>query len=760
MSDSQTPSPDPDSGSDFSGDGSSLTSGRDLIVINRVCNVFEKAVVAGDPVSLEEAVGELEERLQGDAFAELAAIEAEYRVRRGQDVTPGNYTGRLPAADDNTVIQMVIAAIDAGHHATSRNVPDDNAPRAEPKPIDVSASAQRTLGQYDLHEKIGSGGMGEVYRAVHRSMNREVAVKLLRSDLQQTEILAKRFQREVRAAAKLSHPNIVTAFDAGEQDGLMYLVTELVNGYDLSVLVKAAGPMPPAIAVDVVSQCALGLAFAHSKGIIHRDIKPGNLLVDRDGAIKILDMGLARFNADVDDSAVEMDLTHTGTMVGTAAYMSPEQAQDTRHADERSDLYSLGCVLHYLMSGKRLFQRSSSLDTIIAHQQTLRPALSVSANHTPAVSPELSTRLDGIFARMVARDPAQRFESVQKCLDELQIVGNHFASQEPRADLADWVAHAVTAIKSRPFVRSACGPDATTSAPLTATTQGDLSMSIDVTGKAADATSAKAQQIHADPARKFMRWMVALGLVVIAVTVTAGSLGMFESDPADVIPGAPVFDQHASDQGLRFDGESQFVSIDPDFRDRRGVVTLEAIVTPDRMQISNVISWTGENWMALFMDDAGRWGITRRNGTTSVLVRSNQPASLGVVTHVAGTWDGRELQLYVDGQSVKTWTFDYNLGETLPGLSIGGVDRGIVQRGHESRFFAGTIAGFRITDGLRYRGEFAVPDHLDVDDSTIVAFDFGQRIRQAAEGVPVPASLQSGVTATRGVVRLRGNAAE
>ncbi len=269
------------------------------------------------------------------------------------------------------------------------------------------------LGAYRIVRRLGQGGMGSVFLAEHIRMERLVALKTLASDMTRDPQALKRFHREVKAAAKLSHPNIVTAYDADEAQGLQMLIMEYVEGTDLSVRVKRDGTMSVQEALDCLLQSARGLEFAHSKGVVHRDIKPANLLMDRDGVVKVLDMGLARIG-EVDESATA-GLTTAGTIMGTAEFMAPEQALDTRTAGTQADIYSLGCTLYFLLTGHAPYTGDTVMKILLAHRDRAVPKLR-------AVRTDVPERLDSLFQRMVAKRVSDRCQTMTEVIAELEAI--------------------------------------------------------------------------------------------------------------------------------------------------------------------------------------------------------------------------------------------------------------------------------------------------------------------------------------------------
>ena len=209
----------------------------------------------------------------------------------------------------------------------------------------------RRVEQYVVRQLLGCGGMGEVYLAEHRWLDIPVAIKILRPAFGQDAVAVERFHREARLAAKLNHPNIVRAIDGGTVEDTCYLVTEYLDGFDLEQLVQQTGPLPPAQACWIICQLADALQHAHEHQLIHRDIKPQNAMLLNNGSVKLLDLGLAR--AQWTEAATQM--TATGQFMGTVDYVSPEQALDTSAIDHRADIYSLGCTMYFLLTGRPPF---------------------------------------------------------------------------------------------------------------------------------------------------------------------------------------------------------------------------------------------------------------------------------------------------------------------------------------------------------------------------------------------------------------------
>lgn len=263
------------------------------------------------------------------------------------------------------------------------------------------------LGKYELLDELGRGGMGAVFKARQAPIGRLVALKIMAEKLVDNDAAVARFQREIRAAAALNHPHVVSAFDAESVASTHFLVMEYVEGESLHAVLRRERRLPVALACEYIRQAALGLAHAHEQGMVHRDIKPHNLLVARDSTgrplIKILDLGLARFTSAGETDA---ELTATGQVMGTPDYMSPEQCRNSRSVDIRSDIYSLGCTLFRSLTGRVPFQGDSVVEILMARNLEEPPRLETFLQSAPA-------GLADVVARMLARDPAERYQTPQ-----------------------------------------------------------------------------------------------------------------------------------------------------------------------------------------------------------------------------------------------------------------------------------------------------------------------------------------------------------
>ncbi|MEM7558837.1 MAG: serine/threonine-protein kinase, partial [Planctomycetota bacterium] len=277
---------------------------------------------------------------------------------------------------------------------------------------DAEVRAPSELGVYQLIRPLGQGGMGSVYLAKHRKLGKELAIKILPARRFRNQVFAARFQREIRAAGELEHPSIVRATDAGEEHGTHYLVMEHIDGLDLSQLSRAVGKLSIADACELMRNVALGLSHAHSQGIIHRDVKPSNLMLSKTGETKILDFGLARIGPWEGESA---ELTTVGQLMGTLDYMAPEQAERADAVDYRADLYSLGATLFRLLCGRAPLAASPDLSPLAK--------LRLMATHEPpsldTLRPDAPRELVELVSRLLSRDPANRPASADHVAEEL-----------------------------------------------------------------------------------------------------------------------------------------------------------------------------------------------------------------------------------------------------------------------------------------------------------------------------------------------------
>jgi serine/threonine-protein kinase len=264
-------------------------------------------------------------------------------------------------------------------------------------------SQQILGGRYRVEEQLGRGGMAQVFKGTDTVLGRPVAIKVLAPQFAQDEAFVARFRREAQAAARLNHPNLVSVFDTGSDDGTHYIVMEYVEGRTLADFLSAGGRLMPQRAIELATAVAQGLAFAHAQGVVHRDIKPGNIMVTRQGEVKVMDFGIARLTTSAET------IEQTAAVLGTAAYLSPEQARGEA-VDARSDIYSLGCVLYEMLVGRPPFSGDSAVAVAYKHVQEAP----VPPSHLNA---DVSPQLDAVVMRALSKNRANRYQSA----DEMRV---------------------------------------------------------------------------------------------------------------------------------------------------------------------------------------------------------------------------------------------------------------------------------------------------------------------------------------------------
>ena len=271
---------------------------------------------------------------------------------------------------------------------------------------ETTKSAVQTIGNYDLLEKVAEGGMGAIYRGRHRQTGQIVAVKIMPSHMATNPVLLKRFEQEFRAASRLDHPNIVRALDYSDTGNTPYLVMEFVEGESLGKKIEREGRMPEAEAIRIIAQVAQGLHRAHKQNLIHRDVKPDNVLLTPEGVAKLADLGLVK------ETEAELNLTRTGRGLGTPHFMAPEQFRNAKNADVRCDIYSLGATLYQLVTGELPFKSNGPLDAWMKKVQNelTPPRLLV---------PTLSERMDWAIMRAMSADPAMRPATCREFVEDI-----------------------------------------------------------------------------------------------------------------------------------------------------------------------------------------------------------------------------------------------------------------------------------------------------------------------------------------------------
>ena len=354
-------------------------------------------------------------------YVERSRLVAEDQLQTSLDALKAQHGGNLPEDSEVVANHLINAGLITQWHAD--------------KIQDRKYKGFR-LGQYKLLRLIGTGGMSSVYLAEHVLMKQKRAVKVLpKSRVNDSSYLA-RFHLEAQATASLDHPNIVRAYDVDNEGDQHFLVMEYIDGKDMQNIVKQEGPLPLELACNYIAQTAEGMAYAHANNLIHRDIKPANLLIDDKGIVRILDLGLALYS---DGAKASLTIAHNENVLGTADYLSPEQAVNSHKVDLRTDIYSLGCTLYFLLTGHPPFTDGTLAQRIAKHQTTM-------PEDVRKDRPECPRDLVDICVKMMQKKADKRFQNMQQVAKALETwLVNHSYKFEPGSDDAAMKATALNA---------------------------------------------------------------------------------------------------------------------------------------------------------------------------------------------------------------------------------------------------------------------------------------------------------------------------
>ncbi len=649
-----------------------------MIEVNRYCDQLESLWKQNQDVTLDRFLTGLPQSVREAALPELIRIDLGYRQQFGLPCSAELYLSMFPKLDrvwldrqTQTVQQVQLVA-----NATAQ------------------FELPQQLGDYLITGTLGSGGMGDVYRAEHKLMGRIVALKVLKASRLHDVGSRQRFEREVRVIAKLSHTNIVTAYDAREEGGMLYLVTELVDGEDLARLVKRKGTVRPVEAMYYIWQAAKGLAYAHRQGIIHRDIKPGNLLLDRKKTIKVLDLGLARLRiSELPNENAESTITNANQLVGTAAYLAPEQARSPLDFDERSDIYSLGCTLFCLLYGRAPFHGATDIETIMAHLEQPIPELPRESGQY-----KLPNDLILLLRSMLAKSPLQR----PKSMAEVVAILAGIIRVEQQTDTAPLLSPISVAATNR-FDRFL--------QPLKSSISSAFS----------------------DSRSWIAGWLLMCALAFLLVGA-AFIIPQFRSR-LPVIPPQSVLKtplKKSSGQpewsgGLVFDGQTSYVHANTFYDAVASPFRIELATIPKRQtEPANLVTCSGPQCFALFVDQQ-KWGVACYDGRRSRLRVSTQQIRYDQPVVVAAEWNGEMLDLYLNGIPIQTVSIEYPMQPGPTGLYIGGLPPGVIPDYQGVRFYRGTIVSVRIQQGELSAPAATLADLRNVTPRTLALFPFSER---------------------------------
>ncbi|MEZ6131414.1 MAG: protein kinase [Planctomycetaceae bacterium] len=603
------------------------------------------------------------------------------------------------------------------------------------------------IRDYRLLERLGEGGMGTVYRALHTKLDRIVAIKFLSLHRLQNSDAAERFEREMKAVGKLNHPNIVAAFDAGEADGLQYLVMEYVGGLNLASLLHQVGPLKIADAFALIRQAAGALEYAWSKGLVHRDIKPSNLMLSRadDGSacVKVLDLGLALLSDD-HEAGSGGDLTATGQFMGTVEYMAPEQSTDSHAVDFRADIYSLGATLFKLLTGRTPFLRTEFRSPLAL----MMAKATLDAPSVRTFRPDLSLELSEFVDRMIARDRTARQFSPGEVAAQLSAGATPAALDRLLDSVVDIRTPDATAIRtaSSHMVDQSTLPERS----------AKPSPEADFESPAIDSKSS-VESSKGFRSLSFVRAVRICGVAALTLTLLlffVDQLGIFTQNGT----GSPVADdtssaqqsaeqnvdrrnsqpgqtsvsaQFSSDHALWFDGTTNFVEIPSLTLDVTRPLTVEAKVryagNPAGFWcvLSSLRGVDGPPGITLARSAKPDWAFGIRDRDYRFAADDGFEQTVG---HLAGVFDAehREIRFYTGGRIVSRLPFSPDLTSTeSPRHLIIGAERTLDETATYHHFI-GLIDEVRISNVARYDENFSPATRFEPDSNTLALYHFDE----------------------------------
>ncbi len=586
-----------------------------------------------------------------------------------------------------------------------------------------------TLGDYVLISKLGQGGMGVVYEALHVRLDKKVAVKVLSADRMNNAEALGRFARETMAIGKLMHPNIIQALDAREENGTYFLVLEYVDGADLEELAEYVAQFEIADICEMMRQAADGLQHAHENGLVHRDIKPSNLFLAlskdserriKSAVVKILDLGLAQIVADSDKG----NLTGTQQIMGTLDYIAPEQIQDSRSVDIRSDLYSLGCTFYFLLTRHRPFAlHVGQYQKMQAHVESVPEAVDLHRSDIPA-------EISEIVMKLLSKKPEERFETPRQLRNALA----------PFCTGADLVTLAGQ-FEARRNAQHPGSFEQTKKIELSDTEKSEILKTLDSNRDSVFTDNNSLSTDDARPVPKLVRWGLPFSLLAAVLFFFFWNNPLEEqapltepNSPAGNVPAVATQDGTVDEAkyryAIRMDGIDDF--IETDFKYTQGYpITMEAWVKPKILEPFRkmaIFSNAEAAGFSLVIDPLMSPKFLFHDGFSYVIHNDAVPIPKEKEVHLAAVYDGISISLFTDGKrhgrnvSVKKRHHPSPLRVYIganPDPNFDGRERAGFRALYE-----GLIREIRISKGVLYEKEFDVPRHFKPKANTILLYRF------------------------------------